>query len=231
MFIKLIRVLISVMFLCTSVGAEQEIGDPSAGERVFKKCKSCHMVGDGAKNRSGPSLNGVFGSKIGSVDKFKYSKAFKDYSEKNIIWDSETLDLFLTKPRDYIPKTKMSFAGLKKAQDRADVIAFLKTYSNVSLVSDDAESGSGLVLSEEILSIVGDPAYGEYLASECQTCHRADNANEGIPGINGWEIEDFVYALHEYKQKLRENPVMQMMAGSLGDEEIAALASYFASLQ
>ncbi|MEL0129164.1 MAG: cytochrome C, partial [Paracoccaceae bacterium] len=55
--------------------------------------------------------------------------------------------------------------------------------------------------------------------------------NEGIPGINGWEIEDFVYALHEYKQKLRENPVMQMMAGSLGDEEIAALASYFASLQ
>ncbi len=231
MFIKLISVLISVMFLCTSVGAEQKIGDPSAGERVFKKCKSCHMVGDGAKNRSGPILNGVFGAKLGSIENFKYSKAFNEYSEKNIIWDSETLDLFLTKPRDYIPKTKMSFAGLKKAQDRADVIAFLKTYSNVSLVSDDAESGSGLVLSEEILSIVGDPDYGEYLASECQTCHRADNSNEGIPGINGWEIEDFVYALHEYKQKLRENPVMQMMAGSLGDEEIAALASYFASLQ
>ena len=219
------------MFLCTSAGAEQKIGDPRAGERVFKKCKSCHMVGDGAKNRSGPILNGVFGAKLGSIENFKYSKAFNEYSEKNIIWDSETLDLFLTKPRDYIPKTKMSFAGLKKAQDRADVIAFLKLYSDISLVSEDADSGSGLVLSEEILSIVGDPAYGEYLASECQTCHRADNSNEGIPGINGWEIEDFVYALHEYKQKLRENPVMQMMAGSLGDEEIAALASYFASLQ
>lgn len=219
------------MFLCTSAGAEQKIGDPSSGERVFKKCKSCHMVGDGAKNRSGPILNGVFGAKLGSIENFKYSKAFNEYSEKNIIWDSETLDLFLTKPRDYIPKTKMSFAGLKKAQDRADVIAFLKLYSDISLVSEDADSGSGLVLSEEILSIVGDPAYGEYLASECQTCHRADNSNEGIPGINGWEIEDFVYALHEYKQKLRENPVMQMMAGSLGDEEIAALASYFASLQ
>jgi cytochrome c len=231
MFIKLIRVVISVMLLCTSAGAEQKIGDPSAGERVFKKCKSCHMVGDGAKNRSGPILNGVFGAKLGSIENFKYSKAFNEYSEKNIIWDSETLDLFLTKPRDYIPKTKMSFAGLKKAQDRADVIAFLKLYSDISLVSEDADSGSGLVLSEEILSIVGDPAYGEYLASECQTCHRADNSNEGIPGINGWEIEDFVYALHEYKQKLRENPVMQMMAGSLGDEEIAALASYFASLQ
>jgi cytochrome c len=185
----------------------------------------------GQKNRSGPILNGVFGAKLGSIENFKYSKAFNEYSEKNIIWDSETLDLFLTKPRDYIPKTKMSFAGLKKAQDRADVIAFLKLYSDISLVSEDADSGSGLVLSEEILSIVGDPAYGEYLASECQTCHRADNSNEGIPGINGWAIEDFVYALHEYKQKLRENPVMQMMAGSLGDEEIAALASYFASLQ
>jgi cytochrome c len=231
MFIKLIRVVISVMLLCTSAGAEQKIGDPSAGERVFKKCMSCHMVGDGAKNRSGPILNGVFGAKLGSIENFKYSKAFNEYSEKNIIWDSETLDLFLTKPRDYIPKTKMSFAGLKKAQDRADVIAFLKLYSDISLVSEDADSGSGLVLSEEILSIVGDPAYGEYLASECQTCHRADNSNEGIPGINGWAIEDFVYALHEYKQKLRENPVMQMMAGSLGDEEIAALASYFASLQ
>ncbi|MAI19358.1 MAG: cytochrome C, partial [Marinovum sp.] len=203
MFNRLIVSLVSLMILCTSVGAEQKVGDPSAGERVFKKCKSCHMVGDGAKNRSGPILNGVFGAKLGSIENFKYSKAFNKYSENSIIWDSETLDLFLTKPRDYIPKTKMSFAGLKKAQDRADVIAFLKTYSNVSLVSDDKEPGSGLVLSEEILSIVGDPAYGEYLASECQTCHRADNANEGIPGINGWEIEDFVYALHEYKQKLR----------------------------
>ena len=231
MFIRLISVLISVVILCTPVGAGQKIGDPSAGELIFKKCKSCHMLGEGAKNRTGPSLNGVFGSKIGSVDKFKYSKAFKEYSEKNIIWDDETLGLFLTKPRDYIPKTKMAFAGLKKAQDRADVIAFLKLYSDTALVSKEADSGSGLVLSEEILSIVGDPDYGEYLASECQTCHRADNANEGIPGINGWEIEDFVYALHEYKQKLRENPVMQMMAGSLGDEEIAALASYFASLQ
>jgi len=231
MFDRLIVSLVSLMILCTPAVAEQKIGDPSAGERVFKKCKSCHMVGDRAKNRSGPSLNGVFGAKLGSIENFKYSKAFNEYSEKNIIWDSETLDLFLTKPRDYIPKTKMSFAGLKKAQDRADVIAFLKLYSDTALVSKDADSGSDLVLSEEILSIVGDPAYGEYLASECQTCHRADNANEGIPGINGWEIEDFVYALHEYKQKLRENPVMQMMAGSLGDEEIAALASYFASLQ
>ena len=61
--------------------------------------------------------------------------------------------------------------------------------------------------------------------------HRSDNKNEGIPGINGREIKEIVYALHEYKNKYRKNEVMQMMAGGLGDEEIADLASYFASLQ
>ena len=86
-------------------------------------------------------------------------------------------------------------------------------------------------LSPSILEIHGDLAYGEYLASDCQTCHRADNSNQGIPGINGREITEIVYALHEYKNKYRKNQVMQMMAGGLGDEEIAALASYFASLQ
>ena len=87
------------------------------------------------------------------------------------------------------------------------------------------------ILPSSILEIEGDVAYGEYLASDCQTCHRSDNKNEGIPGINGREIIEIVYALHEYKNKYRQNEVMQMMAGSLGDEEIAALASYFASLQ
>ena len=93
------------------------------------------------------------------------------------------------------------------------------------------ETKEKFILSPSILEIEGDIAYGEYLASDCQTCHRADNSNEGIPGINGREVTEIVYALHEYKNKYRENQVMQMMAGGLGDEEIAALASYFASLQ
>ena len=86
-------------------------------------------------------------------------------------------------------------------------------------------------LSPSILEIEGDLAYGEYLASDCQTCHRAYNSNQWIPGINCREITEIVYALHEYKNKYRKNQVMQMMAGGLDDEEIAALASYFASLQ
>ena len=87
------------------------------------------------------------------------------------------------------------------------------------------------ILPSSILEIEGDLAYGEYLASDCQTCHRADNSDQGIPGIHGRETIELVYALHEYKNKYRTNEVMQMMAGGLNDEEIAALATYFASLQ
>ena len=86
-------------------------------------------------------------------------------------------------------------------------------------------------LSPEILAIEGDPDYGEYLASECQTCHQADGSDQGIPSVTGWPAEDFVVAMHAYKQKLRPHPVMQMMAGRLNEEEIAALAAYFATLE
>ncbi len=63
------------------------------------------------------------------------------------------------------------------------------------------------------------------------TCHQTSGANDGIPGINGWPTEDFAVAMHAYKQKLKPHPVMQMMAGRLSDEEIAALAAYFKDLE
>ena len=78
---------------------------------------------------------------------------------------------------------------------------------------------------------MGDPDYGEYLASECKTCHQQSGADDGIPSITHWPEEDFVVAMHAYKQKVRPHPVMQMMAGRLTDEEIAALAAYFKDLE
>ena len=73
--------------------------------------------------------------------------------------------------------------------------------------------------------------YGEYLASECTTCHQASGNSDGIPGIVGLDIETFVTAMHAYKEKHRENPVMQMITGRLANDEIAALAAYFKSLE
>ncbi len=86
-------------------------------------------------------------------------------------------------------------------------------------------------LASEIPALDGDPEYGAYLAGECTTCHQADGGDRGIPSIFHLPEEDFVIAMHAYKSEQRANPVMQMVAKRLGDEEIAALAAYFASIE
>ncbi|MGD1879148.1 MAG: c-type cytochrome, partial [Kiloniellaceae bacterium] len=104
-------------------------GDPASGAKVFKKCAACHAVGEDAKNKIGPLLNDLIGRTAGTVEGFKYSKAMIAAGEGGMSWDDESLDAYLEKPRDYIKGNRMSFAGLKKDGDRADVIAYLKTFS------------------------------------------------------------------------------------------------------
>ncbi|MEM9630875.1 MAG: cytochrome c family protein [Pseudomonadota bacterium] len=103
-------------------------GDIVAGEKVFKKCKACHAVGDGAKNKVGPSLNGIVGAPAGQVEGFKYSKSMVEIAGGGLVWDEETLAAFLTKPKKVVPKTKMSFAGLRKEADVDNVIAYLQSF-------------------------------------------------------------------------------------------------------
>jgi cytochrome c len=100
-----------------------------AGEKVFKKCKSCHQVGDGAKNKTGPHLNNVMGRTLGSIDGFKYSKTMVAMGEEGTIWNEETMAAFLAKPKKYVKKTKMSFAGLKKEKDIVAITEYLKSLS------------------------------------------------------------------------------------------------------
>lgn len=97
------------------------------GEKVFKKCKACHQVGDGAKNKTGPVLNGIVGSNVGAVDGFRYSKAMKGLAETGAVWSEDELAKFLAKPKKYLNKTKMSFAGLKKEKDIAAITEYLKS--------------------------------------------------------------------------------------------------------
>lgn len=117
---------LALLLPLASVAAE---GDAGKGEKVFRKCKACHAVGEGAKNKVGPHLNDVVGRTAGSLDDFKYSKAMVAAGEEGIVWDEETLSAYLEKPRDYIKGNRMGFAGLRKEDDRADVIAYLKTFS------------------------------------------------------------------------------------------------------
>jgi cytochrome c2 len=98
------------------------------GEQVFKKCRACHQVGDGAKNGVGPMLNGLLGRASGTVEGFNYSDANKEAGAKGLVWSEEELNKYLEAPLTYMPKNKMAFAGLKDEADRKDIIAYLKTF-------------------------------------------------------------------------------------------------------
>jgi len=102
-----------------------DAGDADSGASIFKKkCKVCHTTEQGGANKVGPNLWGVSGAKMALNEKFKYSKGL---SGKGGTWSVQNLDEFLTKPKDFIKGTKMTFSGFKKAQERADVIAYLKS--------------------------------------------------------------------------------------------------------
>lgn len=100
----------------------------AAGENVFKKCKACHQVGDGAKNRTGPALNGIVGHLAGAADGFKYSRDMKDAGEGGLVWTEADLKTFLAKPKAYMSGTRMSFAGLRKEADLDAVVEYLKSF-------------------------------------------------------------------------------------------------------
>jgi len=97
-------------------------GDPADGEKLFGRCKACHVV-DKEQNRVGPHLVGIIGRPAGSVGTFKYSDAMKNSGKT---WDEATLAAYLQDPKGYIPGNKMAFAGLKKEDEVEDVIAYLK---------------------------------------------------------------------------------------------------------
>jgi cytochrome c len=107
----------------TPVAYSSLTGVAANGEKVFAQCKACHVL-EAGQNRVGPSLSGIIGRKAGSVEGFTYSAANKSSGK---VWDEETLYTYLESPQQFMPGTKMIFAGLKKPQDRADVIAYLKS--------------------------------------------------------------------------------------------------------
>lgn len=103
-------------------GAALAAGDAKKGKKIYNKCKACHSLVKG-KRKIGPSLCAIIGAKAAGQANFKYSS---DMKKSGLTWDEATLDKFIEKPRKLVKKTKMSFGGLKKASDRANLIAFLK---------------------------------------------------------------------------------------------------------
>ena len=102
----------------------------AAGETAFRQCKSCHEVGAGAKNKTGPHLNGLFGRTAGSIDGFRYSRQFVAAGEDGLVWSPDTLAEFLAQPRDYIKGTRMAFRGFRDPGDADAVAAYLQTFTD-----------------------------------------------------------------------------------------------------
>lgn len=125
------RLRISVAAFCAAIIANLLVfapgargaggGDPVRGERLYGRCVACHSL---ERNRTGPEHCGLIGRRAGRVPGFNYSKALRD---SGIIWNRETLDVFLEDPLRTVPGTKMGYAGVKNPQDRADLIAFLES--------------------------------------------------------------------------------------------------------
>lgn len=229
-----LRTLASLLFALPASAFATDAGDVEAGRALFSECAKCHQVGEGAKNKIGPHLNFLFGRQAATVEGFKYSKSLDRAGGNGLEWHADTLSAYIENPRSFASGTRMSYAGMKDESDRANLLAYLRTYSDDPSNLPEADPtaiGTDHSVDPEILALVGDPEYGEYLSSECTTCHQVDGDDVGIPSIVLWPEVDFVTAMHAYREKVRPNPAMQLVAGRLSDDEIAALAAYFGMLE
>jgi cytochrome c len=104
--------------------------DPGAGEAVFKKCAACHTVENGGANKVGPNLWGIVNRPVASHEGFAYSTGMKAFAEGGTVWDYDHLSSFLTAPKAVVKGTAMAFAGLKKPDERANLIAYLRTLAD-----------------------------------------------------------------------------------------------------
>ncbi|TDH36308.1 c-type cytochrome [Pseudohoeflea suaedae] len=115
--------------------------DAAHGEKIFARCKACHAVGEGAKNRAGPQLNGIFGRAAGSAEDYRYSDAMKDAGAQGLVWNDDTLAAYLAAPKNFIKGNKMAFGGLKKPADVADLLDWLKTASGGAPAAEEEMAG------------------------------------------------------------------------------------------
>lgn len=102
-------------------------GDAAAGEALTRKCTTCHTFEKGGAHKVGPNLWNVVNADIAAKDGYAYSEAMTSLEGT---WTYQDLSVFLTKPKDYVPGTKMAYIGMKKPEDRADLLAYLRTLSD-----------------------------------------------------------------------------------------------------
>jgi len=121
------RALAAALTAALAVPAFAQEGDPAAGEKVFRKCAACHGIEADGPKKVGPTLYDVVGRTTGTVEDFKYSDVMVQAGADGHVWTPEELSIYLENPKAAMPGNKMTFVGLKKPEEVADVIAYLKT--------------------------------------------------------------------------------------------------------
>ncbi|MDD2867672.1 c-type cytochrome [Neomegalonema sp.] len=131
-----LRFLLVAALLCATALTAPPARAEDLGERAFRKCQSCHMVGEGAKLRAGPTLNGIFEAPKGGLEKYRYSRVMAEARKAGEIWSLEALDAFLTDPRKTMPGTRMVFAGIRDPEERAALILWLARFDKEGKVEE-----------------------------------------------------------------------------------------------
>lgn len=146
-------------------------GDTTKGKRLAKKkCIVCHTLQKGGGNRLGPNLFNVLGRQAASVKNYKYSKGM---ASSGIVWDDAAFTEFLTKPKKFVKGSKMSFVGLKKARQRADILAYFKTLTDIA----PRQIGAGNAVRGKAVA-----------AKQCQICHSFNKGGKMVLGPNLYGI-------------------------------------------
>lgn len=125
--VKILTALALTFSVSGAALADDLVGDATKGEKVFKKCQACHTVEQGGPNRVGPNLYGFMNRGIASAEGYNYSAGMKEFAATGAKWDEATLFKYVEKPKALVPKTNMSFPGLKKPEDRKDLLAYLES--------------------------------------------------------------------------------------------------------
>jgi cytochrome c len=124
--IIIVSAAIALVGAGNALAADQGAGNPVHGKQIFVRCAACHSIGEHAGAGIGPSLNGIVGRKAGTVPGYRYSSAMR---RAGVTWDAATLAAFLQAPSKVVPGTRMTFQGLSKPEDEADVIAYLSQFA------------------------------------------------------------------------------------------------------